>query len=208
MWRLRPFDLLSRIEAARTASFCGFHRLTVDDGRRGLRRAATKRARSANQRFIEQVERAAVAQLIKVMLDGRDGRKVLRQHRPLAARPGDVLDGVPDIAQQDLARTPDARGRRHERFDDRPLCIRAIACISRPATDMVPVQAVRFSVDSQPTENHKPLKPLRRARKFFCGLSAVCQHVRRGFVSARFRRGNRSDAIRISSRLALSSTTS
>jgi hypothetical protein len=86
------------------------------------------RARSANESFVEEIERAAVAELIEAMLNGREGRKILRQHGPLAAGRGDILDGVPDLAQQGFTRAPDARRRRHERLDNRPLRIRARNC--------------------------------------------------------------------------------
>jgi hypothetical protein len=72
---LAAVDLLARVMAARTTRFRGLDALAIDDGSRRRLRSARECARSANQRFVEEIERATVAQAVKVMLPGRCCRK-------------------------------------------------------------------------------------------------------------------------------------
>jgi len=121
-------------------------------------------SRRRGERLVHQVEDAAVAQHIEVVLDRRERREVLRQHRPLAPRRRHVLDRVPDGAQIGRARSSDLAPRRHEGRNHRPLRVRAVACVAQAfagivsASDFSPGHGILQGVATQ--ENHNRLKSL------------------------------------------------
>lgn len=127
---LAALDLLAGIIAAWSAAFRGFHALAVNNARCRLCRPSRQKACGHHQRFVDDVEHAAVAQPVEIVLNRRKGREVFRQHRPLAARRRDIMDGVPYLAHRPFARSTDLARHRHERLDQHPLIVRAVACVT------------------------------------------------------------------------------
>src|SRR5665213_43926 len=68
---LAPLDLLARIEAARTATFCGFHGLAVDHARRGAGFAPTPFARRHDKRVVDLEPGAILCPAIEITLHRR-----------------------------------------------------------------------------------------------------------------------------------------
>jgi len=89
--------------AARSAAFRGFHRLAVDHPGRRLCRPTSQKARRHHQRFVDDVEHAAIAQPVEIVLDRRERRKIPGKVRPLATRCRDMLNGIPYLAHPQLA---------------------------------------------------------------------------------------------------------
>ena len=96
---LPTLDLLSGVEATWSVGFGCLDALTVNNGGSRFFTATAKLTRDANEGFVEKIEGAAVTEPIKIILDGREGLKTLREQRPLTAGRCDILDGVPDFPQ-------------------------------------------------------------------------------------------------------------
>ena len=154
---LAALDLLARIIAARPAAFRGFHALAVDHTGCRPCRPTGQKARGHHQRLVDDVEYAAVAQPVEIVLDRREGRKVFRQHRPLATRRRDILDRVPYLAHPPFARSADLVRSWHEGLDQRPFLVRTIACIAQ----VPPV--ILFPSDFSP--GHLILRSLRKPQR-------------------------------------------
>src|SRR6516165_1808867 len=89
-------------------------------------RPAASRACSSNAKLIFSNKPSSP---VKIALHGGERRKVLWQHPPLTTRPRDVQDRVEHAAQLGLTRSAQTFDCRHMRFDQRPLCVRQIACV-------------------------------------------------------------------------------
>ena len=74
----------------------------------------------------------APAEVPVVVVDGRPGTEVLRQHPPGTSRPRQVQDPVDRRPHVGRARTAAPFGRRNHWFDQLPLLIREIAWVSIP----------------------------------------------------------------------------
>jgi hypothetical protein len=83
-------DLLAGIKATRTATFCGFDRLAINDagGRTGLQPSFL--VRRHHQGMVDQFPASIQNPGIEVALHRRVWRKVLWQLAPLASRRSDV----------------------------------------------------------------------------------------------------------------------
>ena len=95
---LAALDLFSGVISSNPATFCGFYTLTIDDpGCRMGVSALGKRAVLSNSRFISS-SKCIIAPSVEVAADGRNRRKVVGQHAPLAASRRDIEDRVEHIA--------------------------------------------------------------------------------------------------------------
>src|SRR6266568_4789281 len=110
---LTPFDLLGRIVTTRPAALGGLDRLTINDSGRWARFAARRFARLQQQRKIDRLKQAVVSPIVEIALHGCKRWKVLRQHPPLTAGPGDIQDGVQHCPQLDLPRPAQRLGGWH-----------------------------------------------------------------------------------------------
>lgn len=70
MWRLRPFDPLGRIKAARAAAFRRFDALAVDDAGRRNGAAANQLAFDLDERMVDPRPRYVVTPAIELTLHG------------------------------------------------------------------------------------------------------------------------------------------
>src|SRR4029434_8143646 len=95
--------------------------------------------------LLHRPQKAATAPLIEIILNRRIWRKVLRQRSALAAAGCNVENCVHDHAQADRAGTAAPRSRRHQWFDQFPLRIRHVACITKS------VASILFAGDFSPT---------------------------------------------------------
>src|SRR5262252_8660575 len=127
---LTAFDFLGRIIASWSAAFGGLDRLAVDDTSRGAGFAASGLARLQQQFKIDPLEEALVPPIVEIALHRGKRRKVLRQQAPLAAGSCDIQDRVDNGAQVGFLRTAQTLDCRHIRFDQPPLRIGKVACVT------------------------------------------------------------------------------
>jgi len=134
---LAALDLLASIKATGAATFRGSNRLAIDDarGRTGL--SSSLLARRHHQRMVDQFPASISNPDIEVSLDGRIGRKLLRQLAPLASRRGDVEQGLDDRTQPGRATSPKVSPPGHEGHDHRLFRIGQIACIAQVGTPIL-----------------------------------------------------------------------
>ena len=95
MWRLRPLIFFSGVISSNTATFCGVYTLTIDDP--GCRMGVS--ALSFEQLAVHLIKQAIIAPSVEVAVDGRNRRKIVGQHAPLAASRRNIEDRVEHIAQ-------------------------------------------------------------------------------------------------------------
>src|SRR6516165_2391003 len=131
---LASLHLLTRIKPAWAATFCGFHALAVNDTGRGRAFAPCRSARALDQDSIDLAPDIAVAPIVKVMLNRRERRKVLRQSTPLAAGRQDVKDRIHDGAKRPFGRTPSPTPLRQQFAQQNPLHSCRVACIAQSIT--------------------------------------------------------------------------
>lgn len=79
------------IVSARPTAFGCFHRLAVDDPSSWDRVPAGQHAGRSDQCFVQNVQKAAVAQPVEIVLNRREGREILGRHRPLAPGRGVIV---------------------------------------------------------------------------------------------------------------------
>src|SRR4051812_27538713 len=100
------------------------------------------------------------------MLNRRIRRKVFWQRSPLAAGRRNVEDRIHDHAQSDLTGTAMPACWRHQRFDQLPLRISQVACITQFVALMLfaggfsPTHVVISFESSQTRKNHNGLESL------------------------------------------------
>src|SRR5438270_4015391 len=128
---LASLDAFAGINAARAAAFGGRHTLAVDDAGRGGRPAPQRLPGTRHQTGIDPLPGAVVAPAVEIALHRRAWRKVPWQGAPLTAGPQQIKDGVDNLAQIPLARSPQATRRRQQRRDLRPFPGPGIACIAQ-----------------------------------------------------------------------------
>src|SRR5271169_6959591 len=128
---LAPLDLLARIITARTATFRGFYRLTVDDTRGRARLPTLVLARHDDERVVDRQPRPITRPRVEIPLHGRVRRKLFWKLPPLATRRSNVEQRIHDLSDVRLARTSDRIVSRHERLDQRPLRVRRVACVAK-----------------------------------------------------------------------------
>src|ERR1700729_247804 len=142
---LAPLDPLGHVKSAWTATFRGFHTLAVDNPSRWSGFASLPFSHASDQGAINRAPQARPAPLVKIVLNRRAWREVLRQRAPLATAGSNVEDCIHDHAQVDLARTAAPASLGHQRLDQFPLRIRHVACITKS------VAPILFSGDFSPT---------------------------------------------------------
>src|SRR5450756_1418093 len=142
---LASFDPLGHVKPAWTATFRGFNTLAVDDPSRGSRPASLSLTHSSDQSVVDRTPQAGTAPLVKVVLNRRIRWKILRQRTPLAAAGRNVQNCVHDHSQIDLTGTAAPAWRGHQRFDQFPLRIRRVACVTQS------VAPILISGDFSPT---------------------------------------------------------
>ena len=128
---LAALDPLSHVKSTRAATFCGSHRLAVDNASRGAELAPLPRAHLCNHGVIDQAPQSRSTPLVEVLSNGRTRRKIRWQRAPLASGGRDVEDRVYDHAQIDLAWPATSAWCRHKRSNQLPLLVRGIACITQ-----------------------------------------------------------------------------
>src|SRR5207302_2392410 len=144
----------------------GFHSLAVDDAGGGTKLAPLPLAHLGNQGVIDQTPQSRSTPLVEVISNGRTRRKILWQRAPLTSRARDVEDRIYDDTQIGLAWPATSARCRHKRFNQFPLLIRRIACITQfvaPilfAGDFSPRHVVCSLVLSQARRNHNGLESL------------------------------------------------
>lgn len=82
---LAALDLLGGVEPARPAAFGGLDVLAVDDAGRRACVPAFQFTRRRDEVVADRLQDPTVALVVKVVLDGREGREVSGQQRPRAA---------------------------------------------------------------------------------------------------------------------------
>ena len=162
---LATFHLFACIIVANPATFGGLALLAVNDSCRGINITPCNQSACYHQSLIDHIKQATVPQAIEVILNGRERRKILRQHRPLAPCCRNVGNGIPNLPHRMPARTANARSRQQKRCNQTPFSIRAIACIAQKTS--VIIRASDFSLGHcrsprivNNARNHKPLKSL------------------------------------------------
>src|SRR5215471_21034508 len=131
---LASLHLLARIKPAWAATFCGFHALAVNDTGRGHGLTSCRAARALDQDSIDLAPNIAVAPIVKVMLNCRERRKVLRQSTPLAAGRQNIEDRIHDSAKMPFGRTPSPTPLRQQFAQQNPLHSCRVACIAQSIT--------------------------------------------------------------------------
>ena len=112
MWRLRPLIFFSGVMSSKPATFCGFYTLTIDDPGCRMGVSALGKARGFDRFAVHLIKQAIIAPSVEGAADGRNRRKVVGQHAPLAASRRDIQDRVEHIAQirrSRAARSPEPR---------------------------------------------------------------------------------------------------
>src|SRR5438105_1060848 len=128
---LATLDPLRHVKSTRAATFRGFHSLAVDDAGGGTKLAPLPLAHLGNQGVIDQTPQSRSTPLVEVISNGRTRRKILWQRAPLTSRARDVEDHIYDDTQIGLAWPATSARCRHKRFNQFPLLIRRIACITQ-----------------------------------------------------------------------------
>lgn len=135
---LAAHDLLARVKATYSTAFGGLDRLAVDDAGTGAGLFAFALACHHHQFIVDGAKPTLVTPAVEIFLHRRERRKILRQEPPRAARRRHIQKRVHHLAQRRLARPTDAVRRRHQRFDQRPLRVGQIACVTGAAALIVP----------------------------------------------------------------------
>src|SRR5437764_5861442 len=163
---LATLDPLRHVKSTRAATFRGFHSLAVDDAGGGTKLAPLPLAHLGNQGVIDQTPQSRSTPLVEVISNGRTRRKILWQRAPLTSRARDVEDRIYDDTQIGLAWPATSARCRHKRFNQFPLLIRRIACITQFVApilftgDFSPRHVVCSLVLSQARRNHNGLESL------------------------------------------------
>src|SRR5213080_3472403 len=197
---LATLDPLRHVKSTRAATFRGFHSLAVDDAGGGTKLAPLPLAHLGNQGVIDQTPQSRSTPLVEVISNGRTRRKILWQRAPLTSRARDVEDRIYDDTQIGLAWPATSARCRHKRFNQFPLLIRRIACITQfvaPilfAGDFSPRHVVCSLVLSQARRNHNGLESLnflfrsdfqgRRTERYEC-IATPCGEYSDGFTACR-----------------------
>ena len=125
MCRLRPLIFFPRVVAPFAARFCSFDGLTVDTPRARLGVTPGPEPLRFPEGGVDGRPGAVEGPFIVVVADAVEIREVDGQHRPLAAGPGEIDNGVDNLAQIERARSagapPERRGK--ESLDNLPLVI-------------------------------------------------------------------------------------
>src|SRR5262252_2479587 len=119
-------------------------------------------ARLQQQFKIDPLEQVPVPPIVEIALHRGERRKVLRQQAPLAAGSGDIQDRVNNSAQVGFPRTAQTLDRRPEWFNQPPLRIGQVACVTQPSSlilrtgdfspHVVPYDCCDTTIMSQTTE--------------------------------------------------------
>jgi transposase len=104
---LAAVDLLASVEAPNAAAFSGLDGLAVDDTGRWACLPSLLLPCRHDERVVDGAKHAHVAPGVEIVLHRGEGRKVLRQHAPLAAGRGHVEDRVHHLAQVRHSRSAD-----------------------------------------------------------------------------------------------------
>src|SRR6476620_6906230 len=130
---LAPMETLAGVESAWPAGLGRRGGLAIDDGscRSGL--SPKLPARLPNQSFDDLLPSTRVAPSVKIALNRRVWRELLRQGSPLAAARQNIEDRLHDLAQINLPRPAQSPSRRHHPGDQRPFCIGQITCVTQSA---------------------------------------------------------------------------
>src|SRR3979411_314554 len=91
---LASLDTLAGVKSARTATFCGFDALAIDDTSRRNSVTAHRQPSAPHQRKIDPRPDALIPPKIEVVLNGGIRRKVFWQQSPLASGHQDVEDRI------------------------------------------------------------------------------------------------------------------
>src|SRR5580698_1863876 len=120
---LASLDLLAPVLAHRATDLTALDGLAVDAG--GTRRllATGFLADAAAQRIQDGLPGAVFLPAFEVLVGGSGGAEVVRQIVPLAASAVLVEQGIDDLAQVDLARSPTRFGVRQDGSDQFPLSV-------------------------------------------------------------------------------------
>ena len=162
---LAPLDLLARVIAVNTAAFRGFHALAIDHAGQRAGLSSLQFPGFHDKVMVHRAQQTTVPPVVEIALHRRERWKVVRQHRPLAARRGHIKDPIHYVAQRRYPWPPVRLACWHERRKQRPFPIRHIACIAS-ATALI-ILASDFSSHVVPPpllrhkrENHNILKSL------------------------------------------------
>ena len=131
--------------------------MAVDDAGRGAGFAAGGLARLQQQFKVDPLEQALVPPILEIALHRGKWRKVLRQQAPLAAGSCDIQDRVDNGAKVGFPRTAQTLDRRHIRFDQPPLRIRQVACITSPSALILRTSEFGPHVDTIKSLNSFPV---------------------------------------------------
>ena len=101
---LAALDLFSGVIFSNPATFCGFYTLTIDDPGCRVGVSALGKACGFEQLAGHLIKQAIIAPSVEGAADGRNRRKVVGQHAPLAARRRNIEDRGEHIAQIRRAR--------------------------------------------------------------------------------------------------------
>ena len=96
---LAALDPFSGVISSNPATFCGFYTLAINDPGCRMGVPVLRKARGFDQLAVHLIEQAIIAPSVEIAADGRNRRKVVGQHAPLAASRRDIEDRVEHIAQ-------------------------------------------------------------------------------------------------------------
>jgi hypothetical protein len=101
-----PIDVLGVVPPPLLTAAGGIHGLAINAGGGAGGVGLLRRADLLAEQVVDGVQGAVVPPLVEVPPHGGLGREVLGEVTPLAAGTQDVEDGIDDIAQVGLARSP------------------------------------------------------------------------------------------------------
>src|SRR5712672_4009718 len=134
---LTAVNTFAGIVASRTAGLGRRCALTVNDRCRWSGLASKLPAGLADQSSDDFLPPSGIAPSIKIALNRRVRRKILRQRPPLTSAGQNEEDRLHNLAQIHFSRASQMTPRRHPPGNQRPLRIRHIACVPQPTTSIL-----------------------------------------------------------------------
>src|SRR5258705_10246978 len=134
---LTGVNTFAGIVASRTAGLGRRCALTVNDRCRWSGLASKLPAGLADQSSDDFLPPSGIAPSIKIALNRRVRRKILRQSSPLTPAGQNEEDRLHDLAQIPLPWPAPMTLRRHPPTNQRPLRIRHIACVAQPTASIL-----------------------------------------------------------------------
>src|SRR6056297_3633246 len=130
--RLRPFTFFSRVEPAAARLIRRLYALTVEHGDARFGVLTGLLTNLLPQPSIHPFQRAVFPPILEEFVNCSPGRKIVRQHPPGTAGPGEIKQRVDNFPHVSFAGPPTRFFLRNQRFDPLPLRIGQIGRVSLP----------------------------------------------------------------------------